>query len=767
MLETIFDSCNPVILIDPSTSEADTLSQCGILARLHTASDSSGSSGILLSIAIVKICLSKAQECWMRSQTIANSKSNQATLFASQIRVAFRHLIPSLVLLEHLIPDAYSNAFDPDVQTVERKTPTCPCCDKPGLLWSSPETKPRQTPCVVDRRVLINFLRIASCLFSAAVVCYTDAVRQLDRVEYTSKLKPLPDDKSVHILLQSACSSGRGQVTQLLEAVICGPYFCKVGDEPPEGLHECSQWLRVLHLAARCMLRVFRSHPPSGEKAGGVGGGGTKRGKHRKQPDGFSVSTHSVVQPLLDLPGHGSCLTVLHDWWPVLVNTYVLSLRRKWLYQMTTDQKSVAVEFCTEIGRALSLICNPTISIHQLNGKSQFVTSTNEFQLYKLAAAVSQIRPIRNGHWTSVFHSYPFKETSILPLPTLIWHGDDVTEQSKPVGSFTESGKRKQSSKHAYQSVRFSLTSVCLARAIESMLRHFSILESRNSTSCEMDLQSMIKQITRRLPEEFLVNPAQRTVPKSLKMSRNLIVQTVDFRLNQVKISLLKFCQRSMSDRGQSESPMWFTIVGQARTAVDWYFARLPLPSTESELCDPVVVKDMVACLSLVHRLIFMQVTNLDVLSLSGLMNILKDLLMTERVVQILKHVPSNALTVEMPEPPEYHLQFLFFYLFVICHIISSKHRSKPSQRLDRKSGGSRKKTTSKSETGNVCEIPSVSPEVDLADRVITDPPFLRESQFSDITEFVQVLKSHNLDSFHPLCQLFAEKLDLLKQHFA
>lgn len=57
---------------------------------------------------------------------------------------------------------------------------------------------------------------------------------------------------------------------------------------------------------------------------------------------------------------------------------------------------------------------------------------------------------------------------------------------------------------------------------------------------------------------------------------------------------------------------MWFTIVGQARTAVEWYFARLRLPTAQDELRDPVVVRDLIACLSLVHRLIFMQVANLS-----------------------------------------------------------------------------------------------------------------------------------------------------------
>ncbi|THD20263.1 hypothetical protein D915_008947 [Fasciola hepatica] len=543
------------------------------------------------------------------------------------------------------------------------------------------------------------------------------------------------------------------------------------------------------------MLRVLRTKTctSSAEQQPGGSQAASKRNKHRKQADLIPSPMHSVIQPLFDLPAVGSRLVILHDWWPVLVNMYVLSLRKRWFYEVSDGQTSTTDEFLIELSQALNVIRHPALSMHQLNGKSQFVTSTNEFQLYKLAAAVSQVYP--RGSWTEVFRSYPFEETPILPLAALVWTDDSQAAQSPT--SANVPNKRK-SEKRSRQSIRFSLTSVCLASAIESMLRHFSIMESLNSTTGEIDTQSstclliaaneyiptcmvsadstmnpeyvntlytVIKQITRRLPEEFLVNPGQRVAPSTLMMSRNLIVQTVDFRLNQVRVSLLKFCQHSITDRGQSDSPMWFTIVGQARTAVEWYFARLPLPTTEEERRDPVVIKDLIACLSLVHRLIFMQVANLDVLSLSGLMNSLKDLLMTQSVIQILKDLPPDALQIEMPEPAEYHLQCLCFYLFVICHMISSKYRSKPSQRADRKS---RKKAATKLDSVSVRDSPILSPEVELADRITAGPPsILRDFQCNDVAAFVQLLKNHDLDSFGPLCRLFAAKVDLLQQHFS
>ncbi|THD20262.1 hypothetical protein D915_008946 [Fasciola hepatica] len=216
----VFQSCNPSMPIDPSKTEAETLSQCEALVHSHNSFGSS--SNVLLSSAMVKVYLSKAQECWMRSQTTASTKCGQPALFASQIRVGFRYLIPSLVLLEHLIPDAYSNAFGSNILP---EHPVCPYCGQPGMQF--PDLKPRHAPSV-DRRVLANFLRIASCLFSAAVVCYTDAVRQIDRADYMSKLRPHLQEQSDRIVLQTACSLGREQVTQMLEAVVCGPYFCKV-----------------------------------------------------------------------------------------------------------------------------------------------------------------------------------------------------------------------------------------------------------------------------------------------------------------------------------------------------------------------------------------------------------------------------------------------------------------------------------------------------------------------------------------------------------
>lgn len=164
---------------------------------------------------------------------------------------------------------------------------------------------------------------------------------------------------------------------------------------------------------------------------------------------------------------------------------YILHLSRR----PRRLQTSAAEEFLTELGQGLAMISNPAISLYQLNGKSQFVTSTNEFQLYKLAAAVSQVHP--HGSWTKIFESYPSEESPILPLAALVWT-DGSSDQQVPsgvMGSVVETDKRK-SSKHLLQTVRFSLTSVCLARAIESMLRHFSIMESRNSTTGEIDTQS-------------------------------------------------------------------------------------------------------------------------------------------------------------------------------------------------------------------------------------------------------------------------------------
>lgn len=115
--------------------------------------------------------------------------------------------------------------------------------------------------------------------------------------------------------------------------------FCLIqGDEPDEP-DKCSPWLRVLHLAARCMLRVFRSLTE--QEPGGPRITTSKRSKHRKQTDVFPSSNYSVTQPLLDLPTVGSRLVILHDWWPVLINMYVLSLRKRWLYQVAADQVSL------------------------------------------------------------------------------------------------------------------------------------------------------------------------------------------------------------------------------------------------------------------------------------------------------------------------------------------------------------------------------------------------------------------------------------------
>lgn len=140
---------------------------------------------------------------------------------------------------------------------------------------------------------------------------------------------------------------------------------------------------------------------------------------------------------------------------------------------------------------------------------------------------------------------------------------------------------------------------------------------------------------------------------------------------------------------------------------------------------------------------------------------------MTERVVQILKNLPSCALQLEMSEPPEYHLQCLCFYMFTVCHTISSKYRLKTSQRGGDRKSRRRAAVKALGDSRNVNDSPTLSPEVELAERVTADPPsILQDFQCTDVPAFVQLLKNHGLDSFSSLCHLFAEKLDLLRQYF-
>ncbi|KER30166.1 hypothetical protein T265_03326 [Opisthorchis viverrini] len=936
----IIESCNanlpvapsssPILdIIPPLTNERPTNSTSDILTRFQCSTHETLPT-ILLPISMLKIYLCKAQEFWLRSQQNLSAKPSAPSTCANHLKMVIRYTIPSLLVLEHIVPDNHTESFSVTLHCM------CPYCESTGI----PEYPPSP---VLDRRLLVDLMYTASCLFPASLICYADAVRESaseQRAHLSDSIQLEPADC---LLLRASCPSSAASLQFLFEATIRGPLEASSITSTPPTPDSLRHWLDLLYLAVRCIRRVFsskRSDKSSVGKGPLQPKGGKlphQQNKSKEQSKRTSVPSGAASSANIQ-SSHVDRFNISYDWWSVLVNMYVIALRRAFLDVPRSP------DFPRVLARGMSMIRSPPAATSNLDGKSQLLTSTNEFQLYKLAAAATEQNI--QGIWTDTLRSMPPDSDPILPLKTLIWEHDTTARpaneqpsenrtddkfsltsvclaraidsllrhfsavrswnasnavvqiqlcssllctcneyiascvgemdsiefprvlargmsmiRSPPAATSNLDGKSqlltstnefqlyKLAAAATEQNIqgiwtdtlrsmppdsdpilplktliwehdttarpaneqpsenrtddKFSLTSVCLARAIDSLLRHFSAVRSWNASnavvqiqlcssllctcneyiaSCvgEMDsiehmcteyisiLNTVMKQVMRRLPDDLSVSDSARltsSAASSTSLPKNMVLQMLDFRLNQMNIAVQMHRNSSalQSNNRSSQAPAWSTIVGQARAALNWHAKYMVLPDPSDISVAPEVVMDLNMFLKLVNRLVALESVNLSVLSLTGVMTILKDLSLTEPVVAVLNHRwKSDPVFTEHKEALERSLQCLLHNLLIFCRYVVNKQQSAIPNKTECKSGGRRKAAKHRGSDSH----PALSAEIDLALCITQTPEALQRLRLDSFDQLLSGLKEEGLDDFVVLCPLLSEKLKRLSTYF-
>ncbi|TGZ65627.1 hypothetical protein CRM22_005789 [Opisthorchis felineus] len=781
----IIESCNANLPVAPSTSpmldiippltnERSTNSTSDILTRFQVSTHETLPT-ILLPISMLKIYLCKAQEFWLHSQQNLSSKPSAPSICANHLKMVIRYTVPSLLVLEHIVPDNHTESFAVTLHCM------CPYCESTGI----PEYPPSP---VLDRRFLVDLMYTASCLFPASLICYADAVRESASEQRTHLSDSIQLDPADCLLLRASCPSSAASLQSLFEATVRGPLEASSITSTPPTPDSLRHWLDLLYFAVRCIRRVFCSK--RGDKSSaGKGPLQTKGGKlphqqnkSKEQPKRTSVPSGAASSTNIQ-SSDVDRFHISYDWWSVLVNMYVIALRRAFLDVPRSP------DFPRALARAMIMVRSPPVATSNLDGKSQLLTSTNEFQLYKLAAAAAEQNI--HGLWTDTLRSMPPDSNPILPAKTLIWEHDTT---ARPVNEQPSDNRTDD---------KFPLTSVCLARAIDSLLRHFSAVRSWNASnavvqiqlcssllstcneyiaSCvgEMDsiehmcteyisiLNTVMKQAMRRLPDDLSTSDSARltsSAASSTSLPKNMVLQMLDFRLNQMNIAVQMHRNSSalQSNNRSSQAPAWSTIVGQARAALNWHSKHMVLPDPSDISVAPEVVMDLNMFLKLVNRLVALESVNLSVLSLTGVMAILKDLSLTQPVVAVLNHRwKSDPVFTEHKEALERSLQCLLHNLLIFCRYVVNKQQSAMPSKTERKSGIRKKAAKHRASDPH----PVSSAEVDLAIFITQTPGALQRLRLDSFDQLLSGLKEEGLDDFVVLCPLLSEKLKRLSTYF-
>ncbi|CAH8296698.1 unnamed protein product, partial [Schistosoma turkestanicum] len=257
----------------------------------------------------------------------------------------------------HLVPDRYTKhsllSCNSNQQPIIEK-PICPyCCSSCDLIKNS-----------LDQSCLNDTLFIVSCLFSAAFISYPEAIQRRAIINSNcqqNKKKTFTSSSSLSsstvtsmdtFILQSACEQSRIQLKIYLNTILLGPVklSSKTSSTSPSSssssgmenisdndtldiLTKYTNWFNVLNLAACCLQRVFlqSTHHTHHQQQ-------QQQQQQRKSNLSTMMTTMMTMKQrgnkfecFNDLKLYMNKLKITNDWWSVLMNMFVCSLRGMWL----------------------------------------------------------------------------------------------------------------------------------------------------------------------------------------------------------------------------------------------------------------------------------------------------------------------------------------------------------------------------------------------------------------------------------------------------
>ncbi|CAH8848148.1 unnamed protein product [Trichobilharzia szidati] len=776
-----------------------------------------------LPLTILKSYIGKSEELWF---TVYQQMHNADTVLnisvIESLKMIFRYTLPALILLEHLVPDAYTHgSLTNELSSTEKFV--CPYCSSSGIIKNS-----------LDHRCLNDTLFMISCLFSAAFISYSEALQRINPVHLSHHHHQMMNNNcKVEIttvdtfIMQSACEQSKIQMENYLHAALMGPVklspprvssssssplSSSVNEETNDG--SCSlmtryeNWFKILNLAACCLQRVFLQSSLL----------------HHRLPNKSNNQLKRFNKTLTcDLKLYMTKLKITNDWWPVLMNMFVCSLRGMWLECISTNEdEDTHLKFNQLLDQYLSIILSNPLecmnttandNLSSMNITSYLLNDTNEFQLFKLLALYSQSSASSPSasSWSSsllwankLSSSYKWRKNQecSLPIETLF---------------FNQQAENKSVTTNKTMNVndQFSLTSVCLARSIETLL-HYQISQTHSSNQHHQQssvqfcidllrtgneylaitleefksfkgdkaeyldiINNVLKQILRHLPSDLTPystssSSTTTTSSSSSDLSANSIVNKdilrlfVNLRLHQLYLTLLRHQHGVTFKRGKSQTPAWSTMITQTRTTLDWHSSYITdVNSKENEKIN-LDVQDIILHVNLLSHLVNLQTVNQSVLSLFGIQTILRDIYRIQPILRILND------SVDCSTPDVYNnlqgpLNSISHNLHQLCDTLMKKSQNRRDNKSEQKSTiiqNTKKKNKQKikksqEETSEMNKSEINSPESLLLSNIKHVDDVYSKSKLSvDITE-----NEYNI--FKGNCQMLKQQIDYLEKYLS
>ncbi|CAH8537446.1 unnamed protein product [Schistosoma margrebowiei] len=746
---------------------------------MNNTNEMNDSQTYTLPFAVLKSYIAKSEELWfVVYQQMHHTDTILNPIVIESLNMIFQYTLPALMLLEHLVPDRYTHCFTPDEQhekqiQLSMKKPICPYCySSCDLIKDS-----------LDRCCLSDTLFIVSCLFSAAFISYPEAIQrtnliitsnhhyQQDKKKDSELLTPSVDT----FIMQSACEQSKMQMKIYLNTVLSGPVKLskklsssteKFSDDDSSGiLTKYTNWFNALNLAACCLQRVFLQSTNTTNR---------QQRQHHSRGSNSSIMKQRAnkFESSHDLKAYMNKLKITNDWWSVLMNMFVCCLRSMWSDCVSDNQdENIHVNFNKFLDQYLNiLLCNPSNSScsttipstdivdvtnnnnnNSISMVSYQLIDTNEFQLYKLLALCSQ----------SSLSSSSSSSTSLLPwankLNSLIkWRLNEDHFLPNETLYFNQQYYCKTSNLNNmqnYKKIQFSLTTVCLARSIETLL-HYQLYKNHNekpSIQISLDLlrttneylstclqefnsiqgdkleyldivNNVLKQVLRYLPPDLtpysiisssatssLTTTENDSTNNNTALNKDILHIFVNLRVYQLNIMLLRHHHGVTFKRGKSQTPVWSTMIAQARTTLDWHASYLAsntniITSEGEDKHSNIDLEDVCLHVALLNHLIVLQIANHDVLSIFGIQAILRDICRLHPILKLLLTNSSDCFTTDpLYSRIQGRLNSISNNLNKLCYTLARKSQTKRENKFDLKLTNSQhiKKTKQKNNSSN------------------------------------------------------------------
>ncbi|KAK4471822.1 hypothetical protein MN116_005215 [Schistosoma mekongi] len=494
---------------------------------INNANEMNESQTYSLPFAVLKSCIAKSEELWFTVyQQMHNTDTLLNPIVIESLRMIFKHTLPALMLLEHLVPDIFTTAYThcllidskKQLQQLSIQKPNCPYCSSRDLIKNP-----------LDHRCLADTLLIVSCLFSAAFISYPEALQRTNPINNSSNhlsvmtgQSNLASSVSVDtFIMQSACEQSKAQMKIYLDTVLLGPVKLSIVSPTTEKVSNNSptltkyiNWFNILNLTACCLQRVLRRSAETTCYQ-------EQHHQSRKSTTLMKQATNNKSGFSHDFKEYMKRLKITNDWWPVLMNMFVCSLRSMWLdcvnnanqdepihstFNRLLDQclnillsnpfdssfiviTSAHTTVTTTTGHtATTVISGATNSTNNSNSKCMSMAScnlidTNEFQLFKLLALYSQ------SHSAPASSSSPSWSNKLSSL--LKWRTNQDRLLPNETLFFSQSHLKTSSSMKNDTKYQFSLTAVCLARSIEALL-HYQLSQEHSTPSAQVCLDLLL-----------------------------------------------------------------------------------------------------------------------------------------------------------------------------------------------------------------------------------------------------------------------------------